>query len=360
MGHEPPGNLASAARGRRVVALTVSAAAVDGYLQARDWGGVPAMAGRRFRVEPLATGEYNLNYRLCGRDGEGDLVFRVNVGTQIGREDQILYEFKALALLAGSGVTPRPHFVDDSRAVFPRGVGIMDFLPGRQLRYATDLAAAAEVLARVHQVPVAPEDNHLIREDAPLDLIYRECRDLLRVYLDSDLAHPGIKTFLGEVLDWARAARTRERFYQQDPWRCIVNTEVNSGNFIVDPDRGRAHLVDWEMPRWGDPSQDLSHFCSPLTTLWKTDYRMPAADRADFLAHYRRRIRDPHLRDTLAERMRLRDPFVRLRGIAWSAMGWVAYQTRYEGIRNPGTWATLERYMDLAFIRSLFEPFLSD
>ncbi|TFG72415.1 MAG: aminoglycoside phosphotransferase family protein, partial [Anaerolineales bacterium] len=45
------------------------------------------------------------------------LVFRVNIGTQIQRDDQIMYEYKTLQLLENSGVTPRPYFVDDSRAL---------------------------------------------------------------------------------------------------------------------------------------------------------------------------------------------------------------------------------------------------
>jgi hypothetical protein len=40
-------------------------------------------------------------------------------------------------------------------------------------------------------------------------------------------------------------------------------------------------------------------------------------------------------------------------------MAWVAYQEHYDGVRNPDTWATLQRYLDLEFIRSLFDPFLS-
>ena len=112
------------------------------------------------------------------------------------------------------------------------------------------------------------------------------------------------------------------------------------------------------MPRWGDPSQDLSHFCSPLTTLWKTPYRMTPKAKLDFINTYSSLIADRHLRDTLAERIRLRDPFVYLRGIAWSAMGWVAYQTEFAGMKNPDTWQTLNRYMDLAFIRSLFDPII--
>jgi hypothetical protein len=115
---------------------------------------------------------------------------------------------------------------------------------------------------------------------------------LLQTYFRSELADPAIRMFLGEVLAWAAEARATEQFYQQDPWPCIVNTEVNSGNFIVNPSRKTMHLVDWEMPRWGDPSQDLSHFCSPLTTLWKTAYRMTPGDKARFLATYARHIDD--------------------------------------------------------------------
>jgi aminoglycoside phosphotransferase (APT) family kinase protein len=151
----------------------------------------------------------------------------------------------------------------------------------------------------------------------------------------------------------------RERFFQEDPWPCIVNTEVNSGNFIVDRERENLYLVDWEMPRYGDPSQDLSHFCSPLTTLWKTRYRMPERQKRTFIRAYASHHRDRHLQDTIGDRVQLRDPFVLLRGISWSAMGWVAYQTDYDGVRNPDTWATLQRYLDLEFIRSLFDPFLS-
>ena len=39
-------------------------------------------------------------------------------------------------------------------------------------------------------------------------------------------------------------------------------------------------------------------------------------------------------------------------------MGWVAYQTDYAGMRNEDTWKTLQSYMQLDFIRSLFDQFL--
>lgn len=328
------------------------------YLNTRDWKNVPAMQGRRFTVTPLAQGEYNLNYIISSDSLR--LVLRVNIGTQIKRQDQIVYEYRALDLLKESGVTPRPHFVDDTRRLLDRGILIMDYLPGQSLDYQRDLPDAAGLLATVHQVEVPEEKNHLIREDTPLTLIYEECAGLLQQYFDSDLADPDIRSYLADLKNWANAARANEKYYQQDPWPCIVNTEVNSGNFIVNREKKSIHLVDWEMPRWGDPSQDLSHFCSPLTTLWKTDWRMTPEKKRDFLYTYRRHIHDSHLRDTIAERVQLRDPFVYLRGISWSAMGWVAYQTEFAGMKNPDTWAKLQQYLNLEFIRSLFDPLIGN
>jgi aminoglycoside phosphotransferase (APT) family kinase protein len=329
---------------------------VQAYLDGRDWSDVAPMRGKIFAAAPLAQGEYNLNYLITS--GDARLVFRVNIGTQIQREDQVLYEYRALRLIEASGVTPVPYFVDDSRSRLDRGILIMEYLPGEALDYRRDAAAAAELLARVHQVAVAEEENHLIRETAPLSLIYAECAGLLQRYFESGRAEPAVRDYLGELLQWADAARAGEAYYRADPWPCVVNTEVNSGNFIVNRCRGTLHLVDWEMPRWGDPSQDLAHFCSPLTTLWKTDVRMSRGQEEAFVEAYRRNIRDRHLRDTLDDRLRLRKPFVRLRGISWSAMAWAAYQADYAGVKNPGTWTKLQQYMNLDFIRSIFDPLI--
>ena len=329
---------------------------VSAYLDHRDWGDVPVMKGREFSVRPLAQGEYNLNYLIAS--GSLQLVFRVNIGTQINRDDQITYEYKALELLKKSRVTPRPFFVDDTRKFLDNGILIMEYLPGQSMDYRRDLWDAAGLFTTIHQIAVPQEKNHLIREEAPLTLIYEECAGLLQQYFESDLARPEIRDYLMDLIDWADAARSQETFYQQDPWPCIVNTEVNSGNFIVNRQQQTIHLVDWEMPRWGDPSQDLCHFCSPLTTLWKTNWRMTKEEKFRFINTYQRQLQDRHLRDTLMERVRLRDPFVYLRGISWSAMGWVAYQTRFSGMKNPDTWAKLQQYMNLEFIRSLFDPLI--
>jgi len=329
----------------------------EAYLSSADLRAVPGWRpGDPFALEPLAQGEYNMNYLL--RQGPRTWVLRVNTASQIARDDQILYEYRALKLLEPSGVTPRAYYVDPRYDCPAHGSLIMEYLPGESLDYRRDTADAARLFACVHSLPVAPEDNHLIREERPLSMTYDECVRLLSVYLDSELADGAIRDYMRDVLAWAGEARKREAYYLADPWRCIINTEVNSGNFIANRQRGTLHLVDWEKPLWGDPSQDLSHFGVPTTTLWKTDYRMGTGDRAAFLAAYREALSDRHFKDTIYDRVRLRDPFNCLRGISWSAMAWVTYQTGEQALRNADTFRKVCTYLDLPFLRSLFDPYM--
>jgi len=330
---------------------------ITAYVQAADFSRVPGWdSARPFEVFPLAQGEYNLNYRL--RQGRRQWVLRVNLGTQIGREDQILYEYQALQLLAGSGATPQAYYVDDTRQRLPHGVLLMEYLAGEALDYTRDLAAAARLLAQIHSFSARLDITHLIVEERPLSMTCDECGRLLQVYFDCEQADAAICRYLRDVLAWAEQARLREACFLADPWPCIINTEVNSGNFIANRESGSLHLVDWEKPLWGDPSQDLSHFSVPTTTLWKTDQRLDATRRGEFLAAYRAALADAHLRDTIDERVRLRDPFNCLRGISWSAMAWVAYQNGRHALRNADTFRKIEQYLQPAFLHSLFDVYL--
>ncbi|MEE8390189.1 MAG: hypothetical protein V3S14_05250 [Anaerolineae bacterium] len=56
--------------------------------------------------------------------------------------------------------------------------------------------------------------------------------------------------------------------------------------------------------------------------------------------------------------MRLRDPFNCLRGISWSAMVWVNYQTGEHALRNKDTFRKVSAYLDLGFVRSLFDLYM--
>lgn len=328
---------------------------IQNYLEQQDWSDIEVMAGREFEVFPLACGEYNRNYLL--KSGDLRLVFRVNMASQIDRDDQILYEFRSLKMVAPSGVTPIPYFVDNSQRLLEHGISIMEFLSGEPLDYMRDLQGAARTFAKIHSLQVnGPQ--HLIVEKEPLSLIHAECSGLLQKYFDSPIADPKIRPLLHQIIKKTDQLRENDSYFQQTPHSCIVNTEVNSGNFIVNRDRDTIWLIDWEMPRWGDPSSDLCHFCSPLTTLWKTDYMMSDRDKKYFLSEYCSHLAHPVAVQDLETSFQLKYPFVLLRGISWSAMAWVAYQTNSQTIRNEDTWKTLNRYMDYDFIHSLFDSYL--
>ena len=333
--------------------------------QARDYllqaqpSGVPGWSsGADFDIQPLGQGEYNMNFLVW--QGQTAWVLRVNSGSQIALtlSEQITYEYKTLQLLAPANVAPQPYFLDASLDFLPYGVLGMSYVPGEKLDYRRDLADAARLMARYHQIEVPDVDNHLIREEQPLTLTYQRCLKMMQIYLDSELADPDFRAYLLAVRQWAGEARHREIYYQQDPWNCIINTEVNNTNWIIDREADSLHLTDWEKPLWGDPSQDLSHFRVPTTTLWKTDYRMSQDDKKEMMDAYKNAIRDPHLRDTIEERTRLRDPFNCLRGVSWCAMAWVQYQRGDHLIKNPDTYRKLSMYVDIDFVRGLFDPYM--
>jgi aminoglycoside phosphotransferase (APT) family kinase protein len=311
-----------------------------------------------FELIPLPQGEYNMNFRI--RQGETNWVLRINTGSQLGltSQEQIAYEYNTLVLLQPADVAPIPYFLDHSFQVLPFGVLGMSFIPGGPLDYQQDLPQAARLMARYHQLPIPIENIHLIHEERPLSFIFERGVRKLDVYLSSDLANPDLCAYFKEVIHWADQARHQEIFFIRDPWQCIINSEVNNTNWIIDRRTGSIHLVDWEKPMWGDPSQDLSHFRVPTTTLWKTDLRLTAQNQAEMMKAYQAALHDRHLRDTIEDRTRLRDPFNCLRGVSWCAMAWVQYQRKQHSLKNPDTWRKLSMYVDLNFVKSVFDPYI--
>jgi len=321
---------------------------------------VPGWSPKRaFSLEPLAQGEYNMNFLV--KQGRSLWVLRVNTGSQINLTGarQIEYEYRTLKLLDPAGVTPRAFFMDNTLELLPYGVLGMDYIKGETLNYHRDLTEAARVMAQYHQLTVPEGEMHLIREEKPLSLTFHRCADMLQFYFDSELADNDLRDYLLDVRSWANEARHHERYFIEDPWNCIINTELNNTNWIVNKEQGTTHLVDWEKPLWGDPSQDLSHFRVPTTTLWKTDYLMSEDDKSSMMHTYKSFLKDQHLQDTIEERTRFRDPFNCLRGVSWCAMAWVQYQSDDHLLKNEDTFTKLSMYIDIQFVRSLFDPYMT-
>ena len=320
---------------------------------------VPGWSTRAtFGLEVLAQGEYHLNYLI--RQGGLKWVLRVSTGSQYGlsKQAQIAYEFQTLSLLEPLGIAPIPYFIDNSLSELPFGMLGMQYLPGQSLNYKKDLANAARLFSIYHQIQTDSKPGFLIPEEKPLSLAFERSLEKLQVYFQSDLANPTLVSYLKEVLNWAEQTKSQEKYFLQDPWHTIINTEVNCSNWIINCKADSIHLVDWEKPLWGDPSRDLSHFLVPTTTLWKSNYRITEEDRNQFITAYKSEIRVTHLRDTIEERICLHDPFNCLRAIAWCAKTQAEYSLGRKLITNQDTIKTISRYLEIDFVRSLYDPFL--
>lgn len=295
-----------------------------------------------FSVEFLAAGEYNENYLVT--DATGSYVFRINHGTQLQLENQIGYEYAVLETVAASGVTPRPLRLCERHEDFPRGVLLMEYLPGRPLDYERDLAGAAECFARIHGVRYDAERGPLVVQASPIDDIVAECRELLSRHDDHPLPEEGraIGRYMERVVALARSAS-----FADEPL-CVVNTEVNSGNFLVDEtaDGSFVRLVDWEKAVASHRYQDLGHFLVPTTTLWKTDFRFDPPTRRRFLELYREAAQLSIPLDEIDERTELLERTILLRAFSWVYMAWAEYSSGARAITNEDTYRTMRSYLE--------------
>lgn len=305
-------------------------------------------AGTALAFSPLGQGEYNLNYTFLHPVTGQKLVLRINRGSQMHLADQIGYEFSALRALSPSGRTPKPLFCDSERQLL-----VMQWLPGGPLDYRTDMKTAARILADIHSVPV-PEDCALIRPTAPAQAIYDECLQMVRHYFDWDRADPRVCGLLRALIGEIGRLPLSE---PSDAPVCIVNTELNSGNFLIDP-RGRSHLVDWEKPLLSEPAQDLGHFLAPPTTFWKTDVILTPEEVRQFVDDYIAAVGGRMECGTLQDRLPLFFTVTCLRGVTWCAMAYREYCQPGRELRNEDTFRKLKAYLDPAFLEGILENYV--
>lgn len=314
--------------------------------------GLPA--GTELAVTPLGQGEYNVNYRFVHPRTGAPLVLRINTGSQMHLDDQIAYEYAALCDLAPSGRTPRPLFCDDTRSALPYGALVMEWLPGRPLRYETDLPQAAAILADIHALPV-PQGSRLLRPDDPVGSIYEECLSMSAHYFSWDKADPAVCRLLDAMI--AEIGRL-VRESGAPGLRCMVNTELNSGNFLIQAG-GHSHLVDWEKPLISEPCQDLGHFLAPTTTLWKTDTVLGPAEIGAFVRQYEAALRGRLDAAMLRARLPVYFTVTCLRGITWCAMALREYDRPDRPLTNADTRRKLHQYVSPEFLEHILTRYVT-
>ena len=303
----------------------------------------------REQVDFLARGEYSLNFLVRGRG-----VARLVTGTQMGLplDQQAVYEYKALELLSPSGVTPGPGFVDPAPTGLPYPLILEEYLPGRPLDYATDLAAAARCIAKIHALGV-PEGHHLQVHPDPAPAILAESRGLAEPYFGWDGASGESKAALQKGFEKIRGFLKRDDLFTGDDL-AVVNYDLNTHNFVVED--GAAKLLDWEKARIAPRTQDLAHFLLPTTTLWRDDTAtlLSKEQEREFTGEYLEHAPVPDIGRFHAQLEAMRT-IVSLRAVSWCA--WALQETARSTrpITNAETLGKSRRYLEPGFLERLFE-----
>ncbi len=338
------------------------------YRKALD---LPANCNESYEL--LAQGEYNINYSFVHPITGHRLLLRVNIGSQMHLDNQIYYEAKALQLLEPTGRTPKVLYVDGSKTWLDYGVLVMEYLPGVSIDYESDedMKAVAECLADIHAHELPSEGMELIAPENPLKAMIDECEEMVRKYMESELGDDLVKIRLRRLLDKGGELEA-ERKIEEAPkassggttsattiaYRCCINTELNSTNFLIDREnRNWVYLIDWEKPLYGDPAQDLGHLLAPTTTFWKTNtiYSEDQVDR--ILGMYIEAVAGRYNTEGLIERAKLYLMVTCLRGLTWCAMAWVEYQDPDKLIKNESTRRKLDEYLSNWMLRGIEERF---
>lgn len=289
------------------------------------------------RVEFLAAGEYNENYLVVS--GGLRYVFRINHGSQLGLENQIEYEFHVLKSVEASGVTPKAFHFDPIPRELDGGVLLMEYIEGNPFEYRRDGGKAAFVFSRVHALPA---DKRLVVQSDPVRDIAEESLVLLNRYGDHPLQGEKAR-LLGYHDRVLRMGEETRRLFENETL-CIVNTEVNSGNFIVNGER--AWLVDWEKAVVSLRYQDLGHFLAPTTTLWKTSHTYSKGEKRDFLSRYSRLLGLEADLEEIVSKTEILEKTILLRALSWCFMAYYEYTRMERTIKNRDTFEKIKGYLD--------------
>lgn len=313
----------------------------------------------RFGIEKeefilLGSGEYNINYTFNSKVYDKKLVLRIATDSQIGLENQIEYEYQALKLLSSTNKTPKPIYCDNSKQLIPYGFLIMEYLPGVHLDYKENLKQAADVLADIHNISIS-ENNNLIRPKDPIQEIYKECLIMFEKYKKSKYMCVETKSDIEHLLEKGRNIKNIDIGK-----RTIINTELNSGNFLINGEGASNYIIDWEKPLYGYAAQDLGHFLAPTTTFWKTDDILSKEEIDFFIKEYCNKSNQYKNEKELYHSVKNYISINCLRGITWCSMAYVEYQNPDKLILNKYTYKKIKKYLSKEFLNMIEREYLNE
>jgi aminoglycoside phosphotransferase (APT) family kinase protein len=127
-----------------------------------------------------------------------------------------------------------------------------------------------EILAKIHATP-APSEAHLKTADALVELGRYE-----EIYRASGAERPVLELAFQHLRAHAPEPRPP----------VLLHGDFRNGNLMIDPDKGVAAVLDWELSHLGDPAEDLGWIC---VNSWRYGFEPPVGgfgSRGDLFAGY--------------------------------------------------------------------------
>lgn len=302
----------------------------------------------------LGQGEYNVNYLFYSERYGEKLILRIATASQMHLEGQIEYEFKTLKLLEGTSRTPKVYYYNNNDELYNHGFLVMEYLPGQHLNYEIDLTIAADILADIHNVSISGP-HHLITPTNPLKAIFEECLVMFDLYKKSPYAKANLVNIIEQLLK--KGENIKEINFGK---RTIINTELNSANFLINGAEENNYLIDWEKPLFGYPAQDLGHFLAPTTTFFRTDSILRKDEIMNFVNEYCQKSNQYSDAEQLWQSVKSYLAMNCLRGITWCSMAYVQYLDSTKLIANEGSFSKITAYLNAEFLLMIRNEYLDD
>ena len=202
---------------------------------------------------------------------------------------------------------------------------------------------------------LSPKHNNLLKPENPIEAIYEECLKMFEKYRSSKYMDMEIKDSIEYLLEKGKNIKTIDIGN-----RTIINTELNSGNFLINGESNNNYIVDWEKPFYGYPAQDLGHFLAPTTTFWKTDIILSREEISFFIKEYCKNSSQYKDERELWDSVKNYLSMNCLRGITWCAMAYVEYQDPDKLISNDYTYEKIKSYLSMDFLNMIKDEYLNE
>lgn len=247
------------------------------------------------------------------------------------------FQAHAYGTLGRFGLAPRFFASIDSCPALPWGGALVGYAPGRLPRLPRDFPALARFLAKMHQLPVPPQDmRSLTYHSEPLLAVKQLIFEQARHMADAPISE-GTRKILEAELTWLDGFSQSGWVRMGAPPLGLTLGRAHPGDFVIN-EAGEAVLLDVENLHYGLSILDVGALSIYPAIMWDMGVKsdLVESDIVDFNRHYLDALSSP-FRAQYAPWLQIGRRIATLRMLTWCCMWLVRH-------RRPGDqWAADKR-----------------